>query len=229
MTERTISRRKILKGGGIGLATGLAGCTGTLGTDGAETGHHTDAGNHEEGGHGGAIGEPVKQATVTMVTNDSSHHFDPHIIWVKPGGTVTWEVESGSHTATAYHPDTDKPLRIPDGATPWDSETLSETGVTFEHSFETKGVYDYYCSPHEATGMIGSVIVGEPDAHGQPGLAASQDDLPEKAQSKIAELNTKVDETLGYRDDETSTESNNHDEGGEHHEEATTESGSHHN
>ena len=228
MTEHTISRRHILKGGGVGLAIGLAGCTGKLGTDGSEASHHTEGGTHEDGGHGGAIGEPVKQATVAMNTAENSHHFTPHIIWVKPGGTVTWEVDSGSHTTTAYHPETDKPLRIPDDATPWDSGTLSEKGATFEHSFETKGVYDYYCSPHEATGMIGSVIVGEPDPHGQPGLAPPQDDLPEKVQSKITELNAKVTEALGHHGDETVTESPDHNEGDEHHEETTTESGSHH-
>lgn len=34
-----------------------------------------------------------------------------------------------------------------------------------EHTFGTDGVY-YYCAPNETDGMIGSVMVGQPEAHG---------------------------------------------------------------
>ncbi|MEA5386804.1 plastocyanin/azurin family copper-binding protein [Haloarculaceae archaeon H-GB11] len=236
MTDDALSRRTLLKTSGIALA-GLAGCTGSPSSssteqastptststsheeEGHEEGGHEDDGHEEEGheedghGHDEAIGEPVDHATVTMVTNDSGTHFEPHVVRVNPGGAVTWELESGTHTTTACHPDTDRPLRMPDDATPWDSGMLSEQGATFEHTFETEGVYDYVCVPHEATGMLGSIIVGEPDAHDQPGLAEPQDSLPDAAQTKIEDLNTMVNEALGHTHDEETTESGDHNEG----------------
>jgi plastocyanin len=27
-------------------------------------------------------------------------------------------------------------------------------GETYEHTFETESVYDYFCIPHEAAGMV---------------------------------------------------------------------------
>lgn len=49
--------------------------------------------------------------------------------------------------------------RIPKDATAWNSGTLSEAGATFEHTFEVKGTYDYFCIPHESIGMMGSMTV----------------------------------------------------------------------
>ncbi|MFB6071625.1 MAG: plastocyanin/azurin family copper-binding protein [Halobacterium sp.] len=206
---------------GIAL-TGLAGCTGAGGsseddeTTTTTSGHHhedgghdettkTTEGSHEESGHGGdshshggGVGEPTEHATVTMKTTDGGYHFDPHVVWVKQGGTVTWELESGTHTATAYSPENDAPLRIPKDADSFASGTMSEHGATFEHTFDTVGVYDYFCVPHESLGMLGSVIVGQPDAHGQPALAEPQSSLPEKTQSKLTDLNKMVNEALGH-------------------------------
>ena len=57
-------------------------------------------------------------------------------------------------------------LRIPEGAEPWDSGVLQtqapEKGSTFEHTFTQEGVYDYFCRPHEAAGMVGRIVVGRP-------------------------------------------------------------------
>lgn len=219
MSENTLSRRRVLALSGTTIAT-LAGCTGAGGssdestntterqTTTTESGHHgdetatTESGHDEEGGHGhseeGGVGEPTEHASVKMVTNDHGTHFSPHVVWVKPGGTVTWTNESGAHTVTAYAPANDKPQRIPSDAEAFDSGTLSEEGATYEVTFETPGVYDYYCVPHETTGMVGSVIVGKPDAHGQPGLKEPQDSLPATAQEKLHALNEKVNKALGH-------------------------------
>lgn len=196
---------------GAAAIAGLAGCTGT--GDGAgseatptegehhdETGreHHDEAGT-DENGHDhddGAPQEPSATATVSMRTEGSGQHYAPHVVWIEPGGTVTWALESGSHDVTAYHPDNDGPLRIPDAADSWNSELLSDEGATFERTFEMEGVYDYFCTPHEAVGMVGTVIVGEPDAHGQPGLEAPDSSLPEGARSGLADLNGTVSEAL---------------------------------
>jgi len=53
--------------------------------------------------------------------------FNPIGLRIKPGQTIRWvNLDSGnSHTATAYHPKNfERPLRIPEGAEPWNSDYL---------------------------------------------------------------------------------------------------------
>lgn len=144
-----------------------------------------------------ALENPVESADVTMASDDE-HHFEPHLVWIEPGGTVTWTLESGNHTTTAYHADAEKPQRIPDEAESWDSGILREEGRTFERTFDVEGVYDYFCRPHEGIGMVGSVIVGDPDPHEQPALEPPQEDLPEGAREVLEQLNRAANETLGH-------------------------------
>ncbi len=164
-------------------------------------GEEDQDGEDQDHGHDHDVGtpqEPSPSARVEMRTEGSQQHFDAHVVWIDPGGTVTWENESGQHNAVAYHPDNDKPLRIPEGATPWSTELLTEEGATASHTFETEGVYDYCCTPHEGVGMVGTVIVGEPDPHDQPALEEPQSSLPAGARSELAELGEKVTEALGH-------------------------------
>lgn len=174
-----------------------------------ETGHHEEEdGHHEhsptehESGHGHDHDAPVTpatdSATVDMSSTSAGEHFEPHVTWVNPGGTVTWVNASGMHSATAYHPDNDKPLLMPEDAAAFDSGLLSETGAEFSHTFDTVGIYHVYCSPHESLGMLGSVIVGEPDPHDQPALEEVPSSLPERAQQKLEHLNEKCNEALGH-------------------------------
>lgn len=93
-------------------------------------------------------------------------YYDPIGLYVDPGTTVRFEVVAGTHTVTAYED------RIPAGASPFDSETLS--GGTFEHTFEEPGTYDYFCRPHAAT-QVGRIVVGE------PGGPAAQSPIPDAA------------------------------------------------
>src|SRR5947208_16776005 len=89
--------------------------------------------------------------------------FDPIGLYVEPGVTVRWIVRENVHTATAYHPRNDNhPLRIPEGAVPWDSGFLVHPGDHFDVTLTVPGVYDYYCMPHEEVGMVGRIVVGQP-------------------------------------------------------------------
>lgn len=89
--------------------------------------------------------------------------FDPIGLHVEPGTTVRWVVRENVHTTTAYHPHNEHhPLRIPEGAAPWNSGYLVNPGDHFEVRLTVPGVYDYYCIPHEASGMVGRIIVGNP-------------------------------------------------------------------
>lgn len=88
-------------------------------------------------------------------------YFDPIGLYVEPGTTVRFEIEAGSHSATAYEG------RIPTAATPFDSGVLSQGG--FEQTFDVSGTYDYYCIPHESMGMVGRIVVGEPGGPAEDG------------------------------------------------------------
>jgi len=54
----------------------------------------------------------------------------------------------------------------PEAAAPWDSGFLVKPGDTFEVTFTVEGVYDYFCLPHEAAGMVGRIVVGRPGGPG---------------------------------------------------------------
>jgi plastocyanin len=89
--------------------------------------------------------------------------FDPIGLYVEPGATVRWIVRENVHTTTAYHPRNDHhPLRIPESAVPWDSGFLVHPGDHYDVTLTVPGVYDFYCMPHEAVGMVGRIVVGQP-------------------------------------------------------------------
>ncbi len=102
------------------------------------------------------------QQAQTATVNMRDNYFDQANITVPAGTTVTW-VQSGnnSHTTTSY-----------DGL--WDSGLLpAGSGQTFSFTFNTPGTYRYFCRPHEAVGMVGTVTVtggGDTTAAAQPSM-----------------------------------------------------------
>ena len=190
-----VSRRRALQVLGIGGMAALAGCgddseagaptaeNGDDGGDGDDGSSSTQSdGGDEDAAPPGAdqLGGPDdlrSSATVEALSLDEDQGagefvFSPAIVWLEQGGTVTFENASGSHSATAYHPNNDKPNRVPTGSASFDSGVMSD-GDTFEHTFEESGVYDYFCSPHEGLGMVGLVVVSE--AEPGPGTAPVED------------------------------------------------------
>ena len=87
---------------------------------------------------------PESQQTVTVGMRD--YAFEPETITIAPGTTVTWAPTSGSHTTTSE-------------SGLWDSGRRLAVGETFSYTFNTPGVYPYFCEPHLDRGMIGRVIV----------------------------------------------------------------------
>lgn len=109
--------------------------------------------------------DPPAPVTVRMERRNGEVRFAPVGLRIEPGTTVRWKATRGVHTATAYHPDNgDLPLRIPSGARPWDSGYLTPDGESFSHTFPQEGVYDYFCRPHEAAGMVGRIVVARESA-----------------------------------------------------------------
>jgi plastocyanin len=167
-----MDRRTFLAVAGAGTTLGLAGCVEALPFD--------DGNAHGDG-------------TVTM----SIDSFRPEEITVEVGTTVTWKNTSGhGHTVTAYEGG------IPDDATYWasggfedesaardgweaDNSGVFYQGESYEHTFEVVGTHQYFCIPHEDSGMLGFVHVEpaetEPDgdnetaADGANGTASGAD------------------------------------------------------
>ena len=115
-------------------------------------------------------GLAASRVEITMQgTKDGSRvWFQPVGIHVPPGTVINWTNRDAgnSHTTTAYHPKNDgHPLRIPEGAKPWNSDYLMP-GQSFEVKLTLEGVYDYFCQPHEMAGMAGRIVVGMPPARG---------------------------------------------------------------
>lgn len=118
-----------------------------------------------------AAGPPGRAAAVFEIRMRSDPNggvvgFDPVGALLQPGQVVRWICEANVHTATAYSPKNDNhSLRIPAAAQPWDSGFLMP-GQKFEITLTAEGVYDYFCAPHEAAGMVGRLIVGKPAGPG---------------------------------------------------------------
>jgi plastocyanin len=111
--------------------------------------------------------------------------FDPVGLLVEPGTTIRWLVKENVHTTTAYHPKNGHhSLRIPEGAAPWDSGFLVNPGDHFDVTLTVPGVYDFFCMPHEAAGMVGRLVVGKSAGPGAlpfdyfKGRAGTRDWLP---------------------------------------------------
>lgn len=146
---------------------------------------------------GGLPSAPAAAATVTVAPEDRQWGFMDPLVWVEGGGTVTWEVRDASHTVVAYHPDNERPPRVPAGSGAWNSATIGAE-ETYERTFDVPGVYDYFCARHEGDGAVGSVVVGTPSTEPgeQPGLSEPSDELPEQARKQLGLLNDLAREML---------------------------------
>ena len=85
--------------------------------------------------------------------------FNPIVIKIAPGDTVSWTGMSGHISNTIFTDKTGKHEYLPAGAKGWTSamgQDYSTDPLTIE------GVYFYKCDPHWGAGMGGVIIVGEP-------------------------------------------------------------------
>lgn len=87
-------------------------------------------------------------------------YFQPTGLFIQPGDTVRFVAVTPHHTATAYHAQHVKPMRVPEGVEPFSSPIIP-IGESWEYTFDTPGVYDLWCGPHEQYGMAMRIVVGE--------------------------------------------------------------------
>jgi plastocyanin len=98
---------------------------------------------------------------VVRMTNSNS--FDPKTITVKSGDTVVWKNGSAmSHSVTDV---SSLAVDAKDAALPADAKEFNSDlippGKDWSYTFTVPGTYKYFCIPHEALGMVGSVVVSK--------------------------------------------------------------------
>ena len=100
--------------------------------------------------------------------------FEPALVKVAPGDTVTFVATDKGHNAEVIS------TMMPAGAAPFKGKMNQNLTVKFTKS----GVYGYKCLPHYGMGMVGAVIVGNP-ANAAEAKSASH---PGKAKQTFALL-----------------------------------------
>lgn len=87
-------------------------------------------------------------------------YFEPVGLSIQPGQTVRFRALTPHHTATAYHTQHVKQMRVPEGVPPFSSPIIP-VGESWSYTFTQPGVYDLWCGPHEMFGMTIRIVVGE--------------------------------------------------------------------
>jgi plastocyanin len=142
----TVSRRDVLGTAIGGLATAA-----TAGQAAAQ----------EDGGGGGG-------SETVAVGPDGEFVFTPgtdQALEITPGTTVNFVWESDTHNIVVESQ--------PDGANWEGHDPIENTGFEYSHTFETLGTYEYFCQPHKATGMVGTIEVVESLDSGSEGGGGS--------------------------------------------------------
>ena len=88
--------------------------------------------------------------TIEMLNKDADGNrmvYSQEIVEVSVGSTVTWI-------------STDKGHNVEIKASPNDMKFKSKNGKETSITFDTPGIYYYWCTPHKGQGMVGLVVVG---------------------------------------------------------------------
>jgi halocyanin-like protein len=181
-----MKRRDFLRTAG-GVAGGAAAVSGAgtaaaaeEGEGGGGSGGTPDFGGYIDGAKGGSFEDMRGNEEVTVEVGGGSEDlaFLPTGLWIDPGTTVTFEWVSNGHNVL--------PEEQPDGAG-WEGsgQALENEGFSYTHTFDTAGIYKYYCSPHEQLGMLGAIAVGDdvPTVSTGGGGGSTRPTVPDSAKS----------------------------------------------
>lgn len=97
----------------------------------------------------GALGAKDWEVQMLDIGKDGTMVFEPAVIFIEPGDSVTFVPTHKTHWAKA--------LVVPDGAKKFESK-LDER-ATF--TLDKEGVYIYECPPHKLMNMVGIIQVGK--------------------------------------------------------------------
>ena len=98
------------------------------------------------------ISSPViaSEAIVEMLNKDANGNrmvYSQEIVEIASGSTVKWVPTDKGHNVEII-------------ASPNEMKFKSKNGKETSITFETPGIYYYWCTPHKGMGMIGLVVVG---------------------------------------------------------------------
>jgi len=88
--------------------------------------------------------------TIEMLNKDADGNrmvYSQEIAKIEAGDTVTWLPASKGHNVEMI-------------SSPNDMKFISKNGKEAKITFDTPGIYYYWCTPHKGMGMIGLVVVG---------------------------------------------------------------------
>jgi plastocyanin len=92
------------------------------------------------------------ETVISIVGNSGSNSYNPNLIEIKVGDTLTWRNDDSSpHTVTFSSSSSDI-----NNITIFDSGVLMR-GETFSFTFDMEGEYRYFCTLHP--NMVGTVVV----------------------------------------------------------------------
>ena len=92
----------------------------------------------------------ASDVTVEMLNKDADGNrmvYSQEIVEIAAGSTVKWVPTDKGHNVEII-------------ASPNDMKFKSKNGKEASITFETPGIYYYWCTPHKGMGMIGLVVVG---------------------------------------------------------------------
>ena len=81
--------------------------------------------------------------------------FEPAVLKIQAGDTVKWINANPGHNTVSIDEMT------PDGGSSWDGGMNEEVAI----KFDVEGTYGYKCTPHYILGMVGLIIVGDPNVN----------------------------------------------------------------
>ena len=155
MSSDDVSRRAFMRtAGGAAAAAGAA--TATAGTAAAQevapdwpSGAEGNVGSYTD-----ARGQD--SVTISVGAGGDGLAFDPTLVWVDEGTTITWEWTGAGGAHNVQTVDGGGPASLDSG------DPVGEEGATYEYetSGEDAGITHYHCVPHTAVGMHGGLAVG---------------------------------------------------------------------
>jgi pseudoazurin len=122
----------------------------------------------------------ASDVTVEMLNKDANGNrmvYSQEVLKIAAGSTVKWVPTDKGHNVEMI-------------ASPNDMKFKSKNGKEASVTFETPGIYYYWCTPHKGMGMIGLVVVGDDTSNkAQISKAKAIGKSKKKLKALLAQLN----------------------------------------
>ncbi|WP_256403561.1 halocyanin domain-containing protein [Halorubrum salinum] len=156
MSTDDVSRRTFIRtAGGAAAAAGAATATsGTAAAQEVEPDWPSGASSGNVGSYQDARGQD--SVTISVGAGDQGLAFDPTLVWVDTGTTITWEWTGSGGAHNVQTVEGGGPASLDSG------DPVGEEGYTYEYEVteEDAGITHYHCVPHTAVGMHAGLAVG---------------------------------------------------------------------